>query len=101
MRQDEYKLISTTAVVLSVAILSMGGNVYAEGKGGQQGIIIMNGVSNPPPAQRFYYGSKASKYQQGQTSGNTPTRTGMRCCGINEVLLCDPSPSCGGVMKYK
>jgi hypothetical protein len=57
MRQNQYKLISTTTVVLSVAILSMGGNVYAGGKGSQQGIIGMNGiissngVSSQPPTQ--------------------------------------------------
>jgi hypothetical protein len=67
MRHFQNKRISTTAVVLSVAIISLGGNVSAGERGNQQsfigmngivgmnGIISMNGVSSPPPMQRFYY----------------------------------------------
>ena len=77
MRQ--YKLISTTAVVvLSVAIISMGGNVYARGDGinSSSGILGMNGIVSPPPT-RNYRQNKGNKYQQRQTSGNQQGLLGM------------------------
>jgi hypothetical protein len=102
MRHFQYKCISTTVVVLSVAIISLGGNVSAGEKGYQQGFIGMDGVVSQPPTQN-YRQRNAYKYQQHQPSGNTSTNNAMRCCRINEYIACKYCPTTPGrgAMKYK